>query len=154
MKTLLQPCNKHLSLILKNNRWLWRFNNHSYSYSRRKHQHYKDKLKNLKLGLLSTLFDAQLAPQELEINKIDAITKNLREGDEDDKEFERRLKIANIALKEKTLNSQASKGEPSRANDTNRNQQIPRPNQQGVQRPPRQIGLAGEPGQGTRGPTQ
>ncbi len=98
--------------------------------------------------------DAQLAPQELEINKIDAITKNLREGDEDDKEFERRLKIANIALKEKTLNSQASKGEPSRANDTNRNQQVPRPNQQGVQRPPRQIGLTGEPGQGTRGPTQ
>jgi len=98
--------------------------------------------------------DAQLAPQELEINKIDAITKNLREGDEDDKEFERRLKIANIALKEKTLNNQASKGEPSRANDTNRNQQVPRPNQQGVQRPPRQIGLTGEPGQGTRGPTQ
>ena len=98
--------------------------------------------------------ETQLAPQELEIDKINAITKNLKEGDEDDKEFERRLKIANIALKEKTLNSQSSKGEPSRANDTDRNQQIPRPNQPSVQQPPRQIGLAGEPGQGTRGPTQ
>ena len=98
--------------------------------------------------------DAQLAPQELEINKIEAITKNLREGDEDDKEFERRIRIADIALKEKALNSQVRKGEPSRANDTNRNPQIPRANQQGIQRPPRQIGLTGEPGQGTRGPTQ
>ena len=98
--------------------------------------------------------DAQLAPQELEINKIEAITKNLREGDEDDKEFERRIRIADIALKEKTLNSQVRKGEPSRADDTNRNPQIPRADQQGIQRPPRQIGLTGEPGQGTRGPNQ
>ena len=45
--------------------------------------------------------EAQLAPQELEIEKIEAITRNLREGDEDDKEFERRLKVAEVALKEK-----------------------------------------------------
>ena len=76
---------------------------------------------------------AQLAPQELEIDRIEAITKNLKEGDEDDKEFDRRLKIANIALKEKTINNQAQKGAPSRANDANRNQQPVQPSQPSVQ---------------------
>ena len=98
--------------------------------------------------------ETQLAPQELEIDKIEAITRNLKEGDEDDKEFERRLKIADIALKERTLNNQASKGASSRANDTNRNEQLPRANQPSVPNSVRQIGLTGEPGQGTRGPTQ
>lgn len=98
--------------------------------------------------------ETQLAPQELEIDKIEAITKNLKEGDEDDKEFERRLKIADIALKERNLNNQASKGASSRANDTNRNEQLPRANQPSVPNAVRQIGLTGEPGQGTRGPTQ
>ena len=86
--------------------------------------------------------DSQLAPQELEIEKIEAITRNLREGDADDKEFERRLKIAEVALKEKNLNNQASRGATSRANDTSGNDQIPRPNQPSVQRPVRQIGNA------------
>jgi hypothetical protein len=95
--------------------------------------------------------EAQLAPQELEIEKIEAITRNLREGDEDDKEFERRLKIAEVALKEKNLNNQAVRGATPRANDTNRNDQISRPDQPSVQRPVRQIGLTGEPGQGTGG---
>jgi hypothetical protein len=86
--------------------------------------------------------DSQLAPQELEIEKIEAITRNLREGDADDKEFERRLKIAEVALKEKNLNNQASRGATSRANDTSGNDQIPRPNQPSVQGPVRQIGNA------------
>jgi hypothetical protein len=47
--------------------------------------------------------EAQLEPQEIEIKKIDAITRNLEKGNEDDREFERRLKIANIALKERDL---------------------------------------------------
>jgi hypothetical protein len=95
--------------------------------------------------------EAQLAPQELEIEKIEAITRNLREGDEDDKEFERRMKIAEVALKEKNLNNQEARGATPRANDTNRNDQISRPDQPSVQRPVRQIGLTGEPGQGTGG---
>jgi len=95
--------------------------------------------------------DAELAPQELEIDKIEAITRNLREGDEDDKEFERRMKIAEVALKEKNINNQARRGATSRANDTNRNEQLSGANQQGVQGPVRQIGLVGEPGQGTGG---
>jgi hypothetical protein len=98
--------------------------------------------------------DSQLAPQELEIDKIEAITRNLREGDADDKEFERRLKIAEVALKEKNLNNQASRGATPRANDTSGNDQIPRPDQQRIPRPvqqdrttPSQIGPVGGQGQ-------
>ena len=47
--------------------------------------------------------EAQLAPEELEIEKIEAVTKNLKEGNEEDREFERRLKVANTLLKEKEL---------------------------------------------------
>jgi len=50
------------------------------------------------------MVEAQLQPQEMEIKKIEAITRNLEKGNEDDKEFERRLKIADIALKERDLN--------------------------------------------------
>ena len=95
--------------------------------------------------------EAQLAPQELEIEKIEAITRNLKEGDEDDKEFERRMKIAEVALKEKNLNNQASRGATPRANDTNRNDQIPQPNQRGVQGPIRQAGTPPSPIRPTRG---
>ena len=84
--------------------------------------------------------ETQLAPQELEIEKIEAITRNLKEGDADDKEFERRMKIAEVALKEKNLNNQMAKGATPRANDTSRNEQISRPNQPSVQGPVRQIG--------------
>ena len=48
-------------------------------------------------------------PVELETNQIKAITANLKLGDADDKEFERRLKIADTALKEKKLNLEAAK---------------------------------------------
>ena len=84
--------------------------------------------------------ETQLAPQELQIEKIEAITRNLKEGDADDKEFERRMKIAEVALKEKNLNNQMARGATPRANDTSRNEQISRPNQPSVQGPVRQIG--------------
>ena len=45
--------------------------------------------------------EAAVVPQELEIDKINAITRNLREGDAEDKEFERRMKVADTLLKEK-----------------------------------------------------
>jgi len=48
-------------------------------------------------------------PVELETNQIKAITSNLSAGDADDKEFERRLKIADSALKEKKINIDAMK---------------------------------------------
>ena len=47
--------------------------------------------------------ETQLLPQELEIDKIKAITANLKAGDQDDKEFERRMKIAQTMLKEKEI---------------------------------------------------
>ena len=47
--------------------------------------------------------EAQAVPQELEIDKINAITRNLREGNAEDKEFERRMKVADTLIKEKSL---------------------------------------------------
>jgi len=47
--------------------------------------------------------EAAVVPQELEIDKINAVTRNLREGDQEDKEFERRMKVADTLLKEKQI---------------------------------------------------
>jgi uncharacterized membrane protein len=48
--------------------------------------------------------EAQLQPQELEIKRIDAVTKNLQPGATEDQEFVRRLRIAETKLKEKEVN--------------------------------------------------
>ena len=53
--------------------------------------------------------ETKAIPVELETNQIKAITSNLSVGTEDDKEFERRLKITDSALKEKKLNLDAVK---------------------------------------------
>jgi len=90
--------------------------------------------------------ETQLAPEELQIDKINAITRNLQVGDNDDKEFERRLKVADALLRESEI-----EGKRQNVNDTNRNDQISRPNQPSVQGSVRQIGLVGEQGQGTGG---
>lgn len=47
--------------------------------------------------------EAAAIPQELEIQKMKAVTSNLQVGTKDDKEFERRLKIADLKLKQKDL---------------------------------------------------
>jgi formaldehyde-activating enzyme involved in methanogenesis len=47
--------------------------------------------------------EAAVVPQEIEIDTINAITKNLKDGNQDDKEFERRLKVADRLLKERQL---------------------------------------------------
>ena len=90
--------------------------------------------------------ETQLAPEELQVDKINAITRNLQAGDEDDKEFERRLKVANALLKESEI-----EGKRKNVDDTNRDEPAPRTDQQRVQEPVRQIGLVGEPGQGIGG---
>jgi hypothetical protein len=90
--------------------------------------------------------ETQLAPEELQIEKIEAITRNLKEGDQEDKEFERRLKVADVLLKESKI-----EGKSPNANDTNGNEQLLTPNQPSVPRAIQQIGLAGEPGQRTGG---
>ena len=50
------------------------------------------------------MVDAQMAPRELELDLMRVATNNLENGVDDDREFERRLKIAQIALKERDLN--------------------------------------------------
>ena len=47
--------------------------------------------------------EAQSIPQELEIDRIKAATTNLKSGDADDKEFEKRLKISQQLLKEREV---------------------------------------------------
>ena len=47
--------------------------------------------------------EAQAVPQELEIERIKAITANIKEGSEDDKQFERRLAVADRILKDKEI---------------------------------------------------
>jgi hypothetical protein len=49
------------------------------------------------------LTDAQAVPQELEIDRIKAVTTNLAAGDADDKEFQKRLKISEQLLKEREV---------------------------------------------------
>jgi len=72
--------------------------------------------------------EAQLAPQELQIDVVNAVTRNMKEGNEDDKEFERRLKVADRLLKESEL-----KGKQQNANDANGNQQPIRSGQRSLQ---------------------
>lgn len=93
--------------------------------------------------------EAQLAPEELQIDKINAITRNLQAGDEDDKEFERRLKVANTLLKESEI-----EGKRQNVNDTSRSQRPAQADQPSVSNTVRQIGLTGEPGQGVGGQGQ
>jgi hypothetical protein len=88
------------------------------------------------------MMDAQLAPQELEIDQIEAITRNLQAGDQDDKEFERRMKVAQTLLKEKEIEAKTN------ANDTTRVRQPSQPDQRGIQDALRQAGGAGNQGGG------
>jgi hypothetical protein len=47
--------------------------------------------------------EAQAIPQELEIDRIKAVTTNLQAGTADDKEFERRIKMSKEMLKEREI---------------------------------------------------
>ena len=55
------------------------------------------------LCLTAPLIPAKSIPQELEIDRIKAATTNLKAGDADDKEFEKRLKISEQLLKEREV---------------------------------------------------
>tara|TARA_R100000808_G_scaffold6245_2_gene18689 strand:- start:970 stop:2964 length:1995 start_codon:yes stop_codon:yes gene_type:complete len=52
--------------------------------------------------------ETKAIPVELEIDQINAATKNIKAGDADDKEFERRLKVTDRLLKEKKQNQEAA----------------------------------------------
>ena len=47
--------------------------------------------------------EASVVPQELEIDRIKAVTANLKTGDADDTEFQKRLKITEQLLKEREV---------------------------------------------------
>ena len=49
--------------------------------------------------------ETELMPQELQIDVINAVTKNMKEGNEDDKEFKRRLDLADRLLAERKINN-------------------------------------------------
>ncbi len=72
--------------------------------------------------------EAAVVPQELEIDKINAITRNLKEGDAEDKEFERRMKVADTLLKEKQIEGKTN------ANNAKRNAVPTGPSQRPLQR--------------------
>jgi hypothetical protein len=88
--------------------------------------------------------EAQAVPQELEIDKINAVTRNLREGDAEDKEFERRMRVADTLLKEKQIEGRTN------VNNRERNAKPDRPDQPQVQRPVRPVGPVGTQGGGTQ----
>jgi len=88
--------------------------------------------------------EAMVVPQELEIDKINAITRNLKEGDQEDKEFERRMKVADALLKEKAIEGKTN------ANNTERNAVPTGPSQQPLQGNVRAAGPVGSQGGGTQ----
>ena len=51
--------------------------------------------------------ETQLKPEEVKAKLVAALSTNLKEGEGDDKEFERRVKVADLLLKEKNLNLKA-----------------------------------------------
>ena len=55
--------------------------------------------------------EAMVVPQELEIDKINAITRNLKDGNQEDKEFERRMRIADKLLKEREIEGKENANE-------------------------------------------
>ena len=56
--------------------------------------------------------EAQAVPMELEIDRINAVTRNLKEGDAEDKEFERRMKVADTLLKERQIEGKTNANRP------------------------------------------
>ena len=81
--------------------------------------------------------EAQAVPVELEIDRINAITRNLKEGDQEDKEFERRMRVADTLLKNKAIEGKTN------VNNSERDATPARPNQPQIQRPVRPVGPAG-----------
>ena len=89
--------------------------------------------------------EAQAVPQELEIDRIKAITTNIKEGDADDKEFQKRLKISEQLLKERQVAVKEEQGKPN-ANTA----QVQRSNR--ASQPSLQPNIQETSGIGSRGP--
>lgn len=80
---------------------------------------------------------------EAETDRIKVLSSNLETGDQDEKEFQRRAKVAELILKERELQTKASQGVTNA--DTNRNAENLRPNQPEVRLPEQENQGAREP---------
>ena len=69
--------------------------------------------------------EADTAPKELQIDLINAVTRNLREGDSEDKEFERRLKVAETLLKEREIKGKENVNRPRTPTPPEPSRQVP-----------------------------
>lgn len=58
--------------------------------------------------------EAEMVPKQLEIKRLEAITTNLKDGDKEDKEFERRYKLAELLLKEEEQKRKAEEAREAR----------------------------------------
>jgi hypothetical protein len=74
--------------------------------------------------------EAQVIPQELEIDRIKAVTTNLKAGDADDKEFQKRIEISKQMLKEREIATKESKATPASAPQQPKPQPQPQPQPQ------------------------
>ncbi len=92
--------------------------------------------------------EAQAVPQELEIDRIKAITTNIKEGDADDKEFQKRLKISEQLLKEREV-AVKEQGKPNA--DTAQVQRSNQPSQRSIPTPRPEIEGIGSRGLGPQG---
>ena len=93
--------------------------------------------------------ETQMLPQELEIDRIKAVTSNIKKGNEDDQEFEKRLKIADRMLKDKEItlkNQQRPQGGQRNGSNASPVQQSTGGNQQQLQQPAGEAdGVGSEP---------
>lgn len=80
----------------------------------------ESKARALKLGV-----EAGSIPEEVNIDLINAITRNLKEGDAEDKEFERRMKVAQTLLKEREIKGKENANEPRTGNAPQTGRQVP-----------------------------
>lgn len=69
--------------------------------------------------------EADIAPKELQIDLINAITRNLKEGDGEDKEFDRRLKTAQTLLKEREIKGKENANRPRTPDSAQERRQLP-----------------------------
>lgn len=93
------------------------------------------------------VMEAQAIPTELEIDKMRVATMNLKNGTEDDREFERRLRIADMALKEKQM-TMKTQGATNNGNNSARIPESTGGNQQQLQQPSGARSGFGSPTQG------
>lgn len=84
-----------------------------------------------------------LGQYEAETDRLKVLSSNLETGDQDEKEFQRRAKVAELILKERELQQKASQGVTNA--DTNRNAENLRPNQPEVRLPEQENQGTGEP---------